>query len=474
MRAEHADIRAAESVDALLRVADRAQARAAVRQAHDHVDAHLVGILELIDHDEPERMRVFSSYGRMVFKRAVRLRDEVGVVENAGLALDALECGENIGCEAAQGREMDPRRSLQGVQADLGEFLRPFAHVRGIGVVALPERPFRHGKSLEDAEKTFVGAFRPGREQLVELLLAPVQRGFELTLRRAVVQPCKRWRDRASKVERLLGEHDRRRARARIDDGIHARRRLGRRLRDIHQHVLDRRASMPCRARRICGEQRVDRTVGRSFFVTDQHLFNRLGERVGDEAVGSHLEIRIDAEFQGVLAQDAGAGAMNGGYPGGIDLEGLFRKPLGAQRAFDARLDLARRLVGEGDGHDLVDGRREGTAVGTRPVEQRPGDALGQRERLAAARTRSDEQRRVQRFDADALIRIECILVHASPSSANTMMRRTMRRPRSRRERELCRRPASGKAHGPRVPPSHRADLRRTCARRSRMRRPSA
>ncbi len=68
--------------------------------------------------------------------------------------------------------------------------------------------------------------------------------------------------------------------------------------------------------------------------MTDQHLFNRLGERVGDEAVGSHLEIRIDAEFQGVLAQDAGAGAMNGGYPGGIDLEGLFRKPLGAQRAF--------------------------------------------------------------------------------------------------------------------------------------------
>ncbi len=46
VRAEHADVRAAESVDALLRVADRAQARAATRQAHDHVDAHLVGILE--------------------------------------------------------------------------------------------------------------------------------------------------------------------------------------------------------------------------------------------------------------------------------------------------------------------------------------------------------------------------------------------------------------------------------------------
>ena len=56
---EHVHVGAAEPVDALLRVAHRAHVgEARLRQSADDGDLQLVGILELIDHDDPEALAV--------------------------------------------------------------------------------------------------------------------------------------------------------------------------------------------------------------------------------------------------------------------------------------------------------------------------------------------------------------------------------------------------------------------------------
>ena len=64
---EHLDLGAAEPIDRLLRVAHGAQrAPALARQETDEVDLLLVGVLELVDHDQGELPGVGLAHAGMV------------------------------------------------------------------------------------------------------------------------------------------------------------------------------------------------------------------------------------------------------------------------------------------------------------------------------------------------------------------------------------------------------------------------
>ena len=82
------DVRPAETVDALLRIANRAQAlEVLARHALDHVHLQLIGVLELVDHDQLEAVSVLGSDFGVLAEHARRHREQVIVVEHARLTL---------------------------------------------------------------------------------------------------------------------------------------------------------------------------------------------------------------------------------------------------------------------------------------------------------------------------------------------------------------------------------------------------
>ena len=82
------DVRPAETVDALLRIANRAQAlEVLARHALDHVHLQLIGVLELVDHNQLEAIGVLGSDFRVLAEHARRHREQVVVAEHARLAL---------------------------------------------------------------------------------------------------------------------------------------------------------------------------------------------------------------------------------------------------------------------------------------------------------------------------------------------------------------------------------------------------
>ena len=82
------DVRPADTVDAQLRIANRAQAlEVLARHALDYVHLQLIGVLELVDHDQPEAVSVLGSDFRVLAEHARRHREQVVVVEHARLAL---------------------------------------------------------------------------------------------------------------------------------------------------------------------------------------------------------------------------------------------------------------------------------------------------------------------------------------------------------------------------------------------------
>ena len=83
---EHLDLGTAEAVDRLLRIAHGAQrALPLARQIANQIDLHLVGILELIDHDHLKAALVGSSNRRVVAQRLVCHAQQIVIVER-GLA----------------------------------------------------------------------------------------------------------------------------------------------------------------------------------------------------------------------------------------------------------------------------------------------------------------------------------------------------------------------------------------------------
>ena len=82
------NVRPAETVDALLRIANRAQAlEVLARHALDHVHLQLIGVLELVDHNQLEAIGVLGSDFRVLAEHSRRHREQVVVVEHARLTL---------------------------------------------------------------------------------------------------------------------------------------------------------------------------------------------------------------------------------------------------------------------------------------------------------------------------------------------------------------------------------------------------
>ena len=79
---EHLDLGAAEAIDRLLCIAHGAQrALPRTRQVTDQIDLHLVGILELIDHDHLKAALVRSTDGRVIAQRLVSHTQQVVIIE---------------------------------------------------------------------------------------------------------------------------------------------------------------------------------------------------------------------------------------------------------------------------------------------------------------------------------------------------------------------------------------------------------
>ena len=82
LAAEDLDLGAAEAIDRLLCIAHGAQrALPRTRQVTDQIDLHLVGILELIDHDHLKAALVRSTDGRVIAQGLVGHTQQVVIIE---------------------------------------------------------------------------------------------------------------------------------------------------------------------------------------------------------------------------------------------------------------------------------------------------------------------------------------------------------------------------------------------------------
>ena len=86
---EHLDLRATEAIDRLLRIAHGAQrALARARQIANQVHLHLVGVLELVDHDHLKAALVRGADGRVIAQCLVGHAQQVVVIESGLLGLE--------------------------------------------------------------------------------------------------------------------------------------------------------------------------------------------------------------------------------------------------------------------------------------------------------------------------------------------------------------------------------------------------
>ena len=86
-------ISTAEPVDRLLSIAHRTQpARPWACQPLDHVNLHLVGVLELVNHDELELIGVLRGDFGVIRERTGCEHQQIAVVEHARFLLCSVEC----------------------------------------------------------------------------------------------------------------------------------------------------------------------------------------------------------------------------------------------------------------------------------------------------------------------------------------------------------------------------------------------
>ena len=90
LAAKHLDLGATEAVDRLLRIAHGAQrALPRARQIANQIDLHLIGILELIDHDHLKAALVRSTDGWVIAQGLVGHTQQVVIIEGG---LGSLQC----------------------------------------------------------------------------------------------------------------------------------------------------------------------------------------------------------------------------------------------------------------------------------------------------------------------------------------------------------------------------------------------
>ena len=151
-----------------------------------------------------------------------------------------------------------------------------------------------------------------------------------------------------------------------------------------------RRPRLPARAQLVVGGddhplQAIDRVAGREVERVGARRGQEVGQRglerlaLGRAPIGGieHAEAGVQAGGDGVRAQDPRAEAVEGRDPGGFGLARRLAVAELEQAGAHARAQLARRLLGEGDGQDLVGAQ----AV----VHHRGDEALDQHGRLARA-----------------------------------------------------------------------------------------
>ena len=158
-------------------------------------------------------------------------------------------------------------------------------------------------------------------------------------------------------------------------------------------------------------DDRAKKRIGPRFEM-GEHLLGGLGPKVARLRIVDHLELRIDAYLEGVLAQDARGHGADGAHPGIVHLQRFLRKPLLAQKSADAVAQLGGGLHGEGNGEHLVDGLQ--TAGRLLAGEQPVGDAPRQGEGLSRTGAGGHHEGAVEGGDGKALALFAGIEIHAS------------------------------------------------------------
>ena len=181
---EYLDLGAAEAIDRLLCIAHGAQrALARARQIADQVDLHLVGILELVDHDHLKAALICRSNGRMIAQRLVGHTQQVIVIEGRLAGLERAVLGLD---GAGQVHQRIERRATAG-QHDIDK------RIGGLGLEQLDlllgerlARP-RHGARHHESRRIFHG-LAAGLERVdgIECHLRLLGRGLACTQRRSI------------------------------------------------------------------------------------------------------------------------------------------------------------------------------------------------------------------------------------------------------------------------------------------------
>ena len=220
------------------------------------------------------------------------------------------------------------------------------------------------------------------------------------------------------KLEQLAGDHSSRARLRRKAHAFHAARTRDCGAGDFANHVLDGRlGEAAMRTRGIFRKQRIKTARRPEFVLPRKHLLNRGVEQVGSRRLVEHRERGVDAQLRGMHAQDARAHAVDGRNPCVVDLERLGRHAFRGKRRLHARFNFSSGLVGKCDGQNLVDVFQKRRAVGTRPGQQCPRDALGEREGFATARARRHRHGGIERFHATQLAFFERRKIHRTTPS---------------------------------------------------------
>ena len=181
---EDLDLGAAEAIDRLLRIAHGAQrALPRTRQIAYQIDLHLVGILELVDHDHLKAALVGRSNSRVVAQGLIGHAQQVVVVEGR---LGSLERAVLSLYRAGQAHQRIKRRATTG-KHDIDK------RIGGLGLEQLDlllgerlARP-RHGARHHESRRILHGfAARLKRVDGVECRLRLLGRGLACAQRRSI------------------------------------------------------------------------------------------------------------------------------------------------------------------------------------------------------------------------------------------------------------------------------------------------
>ena len=359
--AEDAHVRVPEAVDRLELVPDREQVVALERLENPELDR--VRVLELVDHDQAEALGPLVA-GLLVGEQVAGAQLEVLEVDRRALGLGRLVRPP----EPVQ----EPVQQLQGatgvVVGTRGPVRAPggaigLARVRGEGLGAALE--VRNGERA--GPRHLVGLQRERRLERVSA------RGHaDSPAGQAQVVPGLSRRGRQRLGVGRLGEGRDGQARRRLSP--RAQGRVG---------AEDELAQV-----RAVGGGEVDRGgTGGARPLFQRGVVGRSREALGGGLL-EHLEARVQPGGERLGAQQAGAEAVDGADPGGVDGAGVLVLAELGQAPAQALGELARGLLGEGQAEDRVDRHAVDADGGGDPLDHHRGLAragVGGQQRGAGA-----------------------------------------------------------------------------------------